>query len=417
MPLQHFDYHGGQLHCELVPVQSIARTVGTPVYVYSARAIRENFRAYKRSLAGVPHEIHYAVKANSSLAVLALLSAEGAGFDIVSGGELYRVLRAGGDPSKVVYSGVGKTREEVAYALDERIGAFHCESPQELAVIQELALTMGAAPTVALRVNPNIDAKTHPYIATGLREHKFGIALDEAEALYGDSAKWAPLRFEGLSCHIGSQIFDTDVFGDALRQMLDLARRVRALGVGIRTIDIGGGLAVGYEAGQSSVSIEAYGGMLSEALRDSDFRLGLEPGRSITGQAGTLLTRVLYRKSAGGKTFVVVDGAMNDLIRPALYRAHHEILPAATGRVGPETKCDVVGPVCESGDFLATGRMLAPCRQGDILAVATAGAYGFVQASNYNSRPRAAEVLVEGDQFRIVRRRETHTDLVRGETV
>ena len=416
MPLQNFDYQGGQLYCERVPLRTIAKTVGTPVYVYSARAIRGNFRAYKRSLSGVPHEIHYAVKANSSLAVLALLAAEGAGFDIVSGGELYRVLRAGGDPSKVVYSGVGKTRDEVAYALEEGIGAFHCESPEELSVIQELALSTGAAPTVALRVNPNIDAKTHPYIATGLREHKFGIALDEAEALYGDAAKWAPLRFRALSCHIGSQIFDTEVFGEALRQMLDLADRVRTLGVGIRTIDLGGGLAVGYEDGQSSVSIEAYGRMLSEALRDTDFRLGLEPGRSITGQAGTLLTRVLYRKPAGGKTFVVVDGAMNDLIRPALYRAHHEILPA-TRREGPETECDVVGPVCESGDFLATGRMLAPCRQGDILAVATAGAYGFVQSSNYNSRPRAAEVLVDGTRFRIVRQRETRADLIRGETV
>ena len=252
---------------------------------------------------------------------------------------------------------------------------------------------------------------------TGLREHKFGIGADEAEALYGDAAKWAPLRFRALSCHIGSQIFDTEVFGEALRQMLDLADRVRTLGVGIRNhrpseADWQSATKTANPACRSKPT----GRMLSEALRDTDFRLGLEPGRSITGQAGTLLTRVLYRKPAGGKTFVVVDGAMNDLIRPALYRAHHEILPA-TRREGPETECDVVGPVCESGDFLATGRMLAPCRQGDILAVATAGAYGFVQSSNYNSRPRAAEVLVDGTRFRIVRQRETRADLIRGETV
>ncbi len=416
MPLQEFPYAQGQLHCEGIPLTAIAEAVDTPVYVYSATAIRSNLRGYARSLATVPHEIRYSVKANSSLAVLALLGAEGSGFDIVSGGELFRVLRAGGDPAKVVFSGVGKTRDELRYALENEIGAFHCESSQELDVLRAVASSMNASPAVALRVNPDIDAKTHPYIATGLREHKFGIAVDEAESLYRDAGSWAPLRFTSLSCHIGSQIFDMQVFQEVLGQMLELATKLNRSAGRICTIDLGGGLAVGYRAEESSASIKTYGRMLSEAFRGTGFRLGLEPGRSIVGQAGVLLTRVLYRKPAGRKTFLVVDGAMNDLLRPALYAAHHEILPVRQDG-GPQVACDIVGPVCESGDFLATNRALPPCDRGDLLAVATAGAYGFVQASNYNSRPRAAEVLVEGDTFRIVRVRETREDLVRGETV
>ncbi len=416
MPLQGFHYRQDTLHCEGVSLHGVAKVSGTPAYVYSARAIRENFRGYEVSLAGIPHQIHYAVKANSSLAVLALLASEGAGFDIVSGGELYRVLKAGGDPAKVVFSGAGKTSSELRYALEQGIGAFHCESAQELDLLRDICRESGAAPAVALRVNPDIDAKTHPYIATGLTEHKFGIPLEEAESLYIDHDRWSPLRFTSVSCHIGSQIFDIGVFRDTLSQMFSLAVRLRDAGVAIRSIDLGGGLAVGYEASQASVSISAYGRMLCKALSGTGFRLGLEPGRSIVGQAGVLLTKVLYRKPAGRKTFVVVDGAMNDLIRPALYRAHHEILTARR-RQGPTTRCDVVGPVCESGDFLAKGRDLGPCDQGDLLAVATAGAYGFVQSSNYNSRPRAAEVLVDGETFRIVRKRESVEDLVRGETV
>ncbi len=416
MPLQHFHYAEGRLYCEQVPVHRIAEAAGTPTYVYSSRAIRDNYRSYRNAFASVPHEIHYAVKANSSLSILALLASEGAGFDIVSGGELFRVLRAGGDPEKVVFSGVGKTRAEVEYALEHGIGAFHCESADELDVIRDAARRTGASPAVGLRVNPNIDAQTHPYIATGLSEHKFGVAMGEAESLYRDAPRWEPLRFTCLSCHIGSQIFDTAVFGDALAQMLSLAARLRDLGRSVRTIDIGGGLGVGYEEGQPSVSIAAYGRLLTDELRGRGFRLGLEPGRSIVGQAGSMLTRVLYCKSGGRKTFVVVDGAMNDLIRPALYSAHHEVLPERL-RGGERTECDVVGPVCESGDFLASGRELQPCLAGDVLAIATAGAYGFVQSSNYNSRPRAAEVLVDGDGFRVVRTRETVEDLIRGETL
>ena len=416
MPLQEFPYGQGQLYCEGVSLTAIAEAVDTPVYVYSATAIRNNIRGYGRSLSAVPHEIRYSVKANSSLAVLALLGTEGSGFDIVSGGELYRVLRAGGDPAKIVFSGVGKTRDELRYALENGIGAFHCESQQELEVLREVASSMNASPDVALRVNPDIDAKTHPYIATGLSEHKFGIAVDEAESLYRDAGSWAPLRFTSLSCHIGSQIFDMRVFQDVLGQMLELGTRLSRSAVPIHTIDLGGGLAVSYRAEEASTSIETYGRMLSEAFRGTGFRLGIEPGRSIVGQAGVLLTRVLYRKPAGRKTFLVVDGAMNDLLRPALYEAHHEILPVRQNG-GPPVACDIVGPVCESGDFLANNRALPPCDKGDLLAVATAGAYGFVQSSNYNSRPRAAEVLVEGHTFRTVRKRETREDLVRGETV
>ncbi len=415
MPLQEFPYVQGQLQCEGVPLRTIAEAADTPVYIYSATAIRNNFHGYRHSLSTIPHEIRYSVKANSSLAVLALLGSEGSGFDIVSGGELYRVLRAGGDPAKIVFSGVGKTGTELGYALEQGIGAFHCESRQELEVLREIASGMNASPDVALRVNPDVDAKTHPYIATGLSEHKFGIAIDEAESLYRDAGSWAPLRFTSLSCHIGSQIFDMGVFQDVLRQMLGLGTRLCESGLQIRTIDLGGGLAVGYRVRESSASIRTYGRMLSEAFRGSSFRLGLEPGRSIVGQAGVLLTRVLYRKSAGRKTFLVVDGAMNDLLRPALYEAHHEIMPVRQDG-GPPLACDIVGPVCESGDFLANDRTLPPCDQGDLLAVATAGAYGFVQSSNYNSRPRAAEVLVDGDSFRVVRKRETREDLVRGET-
>ncbi len=416
MPLQQFHYVDDRLHCEQVRLSSVAQSVGTPAYVYSSQAIRDNYRAYRRAFAGIRHDIHYAVKANSSLAVLGLLASEGAGFDIVSAGELYRVLRAGGDPGSVVYSGVGKTRTEVRYALSRGIGAFLCESAQELGVIREEAVASGRRPAVGLRVNPDIDAKTHPYIATGLSEHKFGIAIAEAEALYADSDRWRPLRVTNLSCHIGSQIFDLQVFGEALDQLLALAMRLRGRGVPIRTIDLGGGLGVGYTQDQPSVSIEAYGALVTKRLAGTGFRLGLEPGRSIVGQAGALLTQVLYCKSGGRKTFVVVDGAMNDLIRPALYSAHHEVLPERL-REGEGRRCDVVGPVCESGDFLATGRRLQPCESGDLLAIATAGAYGFVLSSNYNSRPRAAEVLVARNRFSTVRARETYEDLVRGETV
>ena len=416
MPTQKFHYIDDIFCCHEVPLETIAEQAGTPSYVYSGDAIRENYRAYDRALAGLEHDIHYAVKANSSLGILSLLAEEGAGFDIVSGGELYRVLKAGGDPSRVVFSGVGKTSEELRYALEQEIGRFNCESDGELRLLRELAAQVGRKPEVSLRVNPDIDAETHPYIATGLREHKFGIGLAEAERIYRQAAELHPLRLNGIGCHIGSQIFNIGAFAEALQRVLELAGRLRGFGVPIEALDLGGGLGVEYETGKQSPSIADYGRMLCAALAGANFRLGIEPGRSIVGQAGVLLTRVLYRKAGEGKVFAIVDAAMNDLIRPALYRAHHEVLPVRrSGR--PVELTDVVGPVCESGDFLAKGRAMPRAEPGDLLAIATTGAYGFVLASNYNSRPRAAEALVEGGSVRIVRRRELREDLIRGEVV
>ncbi len=416
MSTQGFHYVDDCLCCHAVPLEAIAEKAGTPSYVYSGDAIRENYRAYDTALAGLAHDIHYAVKANSSLGILSLLAAEGSGFDIVSGGELYRVLKAGGDPSRIVFSGVGKTSEELRYALEQGIGRFNCESDQELRLLRESATQVGREPDVSLRVNPDIDAETHPYIATGLREHKFGIGLAEAERIYRQACELLPLRLNGISCHIGSQIFNIGAFEEALQRILTLADRLHGGGVSIEALDLGGGLGVEYEAGKQSPSIADYGRMLCTALAGANFRLGIEPGRSIVGQAGVLLTRVLYRKAGERKCFAVVDAAMNDLIRPALYQARHAVLPVRRGGRSVELT-DVVGPVCESGDFLAKGREMPRVEPGDLLAIATTGAYGFVLSSNYNSRPRAAEALVEGGSVHIIRQREIWDDLIRGEVV
>jgi diaminopimelate decarboxylase len=356
------------------------------------------------------------VKANSSLAVLSLLARAGAGFDIVSGGELYRVIQAGGDPAKVVFSGVGKTAAEVEYALASGIHSFNCESETELALIDSLAARRGVKAGFAVRVNPDVDASTHPYISTGLSQHKFGIAIDQAVAVYNRSRALRNIIAEGVSCHIGSQILDPTPILEAVDKVLALAGALQAEGHPIRHIDLGGGLGVAYHGGEAGPEIGGFIQSLKERLCASGLKVMIEPGRSIVGQAGALLTRVLYRKQNGAKEFIVVDAAMNDLIRPALYRAHHEIIPLRKNSLPPVT-ADVVGPVCETGDFLARDRHMANAMPGDYLAVCTAGAYGFVQASNYNSRTRAVEVLVEGDRYRIVRRRETYEDLTRGETV
>ncbi len=415
LPLSGFERAAGALYCEQAPLAAIAAGAGTPCYVYSSAAIRRNYRAYDEALGGLPHAVHYAVKANSCLAVLSLLAKEGAGFDIVSGGELFRVLEAGGDPGRVVFSGVGKTRDEIAYALDAGVGAFNCESDQELQILRDIAEEKGAAPSVAVRVNPDISAATHPYIATGMSDHKFGVNLATAEGLYRRAAELAPLRLEGVSCHIGSQIFDTRAFFDALERLLALIDRLGETGLAIRKLDLGGGLGVAYREGESTPSVADYASQLARALDGRDLELSIEPGRSIVGQAGVLLSRVLYRKRGASKVFVIVDAAMNDLIRPALYQSHHEIVPVVD-HARALIRADVVGPVCESGDFLARDREMADLAPGDLVAVATAGAYGFVQASNYNSRPRPAEVLVDGAEWRVVRERETYRDLIRGES-
>jgi diaminopimelate decarboxylase len=348
--------------------------------------------------------------------VLSLLAREGAGFDIVSGGELFRVLRAGGDVSKIVFSGVGKTAAEMEYALESRIGHFNCESEPELHLLRETAVRLGKEPSVALRVNPDINAETHPYIATGLRDHKFGIAFDHAEEIYLKRETLPQLRFEGISCHIGSQIFDTGVFLEALEKVIALAQKLCVAGVPIRHLDLGGGLGVAYRSEDKAPSVSEYAGALAGALRGKNLRLMLEPGRSIVGQAGILLAKVLYRKSGGSKEFVIVDAAMNDLIRPALYQSHHEILPVRR-RDSATVLADIVGPVCETGDFLARDRVIQDAQAGDLLAVCTTGAYGFVQASNYNARPRSAEVLVDGAELTVIRDRESYPDLIRGERV
>jgi diaminopimelate decarboxylase len=411
-----FHYSNHDLYCENVPLADIARQAGTPAYVYSSAAILENYRAYDEALGELPHTVCYAVKANSSLGILALLAKAGAGFDIVSGGELYRVMRAGGDASKVVFSGVGKTAGEVDYALENGIHMFNCESEPELALIDALAARRGVKAGFAIRVNPDVDASTHPYISTGLREHKFGIDIADAECVYERARDLPNLAAEGVSCHIGSQLMDTNPILEAIDRVRALAERLRGKGFSIRHIDLGGGLGVAYQAHEQTPEIRGFISQVRAKLDGRGLRVTIEPGRSIVGRAGVLLTRVLYRKKSAEKEFVVVDAAMNDLIRPALYRSHHEIIPLRkTGR--PEIVADVVGPVCETGDFLARGRRMANAAPGDYLAVETAGAYGFVQSSNYNSRPRAPEILVEGDTFRTIRARETYADLVRREVV
>jgi diaminopimelate decarboxylase len=411
-----FHYSRQDLYCEEVPLADIAHRAGTPAYVYSSAAILDNYRAYDEALGDLPHTVCYAVKANSTLGVLALLAKAGSGFDIVSGGELYRVIQAGGDAAKVVFSGVGKTADEVEYALDRGIHSFNCESEPELALIDALAARRGVKAPVAIRVNPDVDASTHPYISTGLREHKFGIDIAEAEAVYEHTRALPNLAAEGVSCHIGSQLMDTDPILEALERVLALVERLRAKGFAIRHIDLGGGLGVAYQEHEQAPEIRGFIRRIRARLESGGLKVMLEPGRSIVGRAGVLLTRVLYRKRTAEKEFVVVDAAMNDLIRPSLYQSHHEIIPLRrTGR--PEIVADVVGPICETGDFLARDRKLANVAPGDYLAVCTAGAYGFVLSSNYNSRPRPPEILVEGSAFRTIRTRETYEDLARGETV
>lgn len=409
-----FEYRDKRLFCEQVDLEAVAEAAGTPCYVYSALGIVERFRAYDGAFGDIPHTVCYAVKANSNVQLLKLLANAGAGFDIVSGGELYRVIEAGGDPGKVVFSGVGKTTEEIEYALDKRIFGFNCESEPEIELIDSIAGARGVKARVAIRVNPDVDASTHPYISTGLREHKFGIDIGEVEAVYARAMALPNIALDSVSCHIGSQLLDTRPMLEAIRKMLALVDRLRAAGVPITHIDLGGGLGVPYRDTDAKPRIEEFVGELRAELEGRGLHAMLEPGRSIVAEAGILLTRVLYRKRNGNKEFVIVDAAMNDLLRPALYQSHHEIIPLRLDNREP-IRADVVGPVCETGDFLARNREMPDMQRGDLLAICTAGAYGFVLASNYNSRPRPAEVLVEGGEWRTIRRRETYADLVAAE--
>jgi len=407
-------YRDHTLYLEDVPLADIARREGTPAYVYSRAAILDRYRAYDQAFGDVEHTICYAVKANSSLAILKLLADAGAGFDIVSGGELFRVLKAGADPARVIFSGVGKSEKELEYAIECRIKAFNCESVPELVLLNSLAARWRVKPSIALRVNPDVEAATHPYISTGLRKHKFGIDIAEAEAIYARAAEYPSLNFEGVSCHIGSQIVEIEPMLEVFEKMVALVERLRARGLAIRTLDLGGGLGVRYKPEDKAPCIDEFIREMRERVIGHGLEVMIEPGRSIVAESGVLLTRVLYRKTNGDREFVIVDAAMNDLIRPALYHAHHEIIPLRESHSGTIT-ADVVGPVCESGDFLARGREMANAMPGDLMAVCTAGAYSFVAASNYNARPRPPEILVEGSGYRVIRARETYDDLIRGE--
>ncbi|MGH9584857.1 MAG: diaminopimelate decarboxylase [Bryobacteraceae bacterium] len=411
-----FSYRGGVLSCEDAPLSAIAQTYGTPAYVYSKRGIVERFQAYEQALAGIPHRVCFAVKSNSNLAVLQTLAREGAGFDIVSGGELFRVLAAGGVPSSIIFSGVGKTDSEIRYAIETGIHSFNCESEAEIGLISQIASALGRQVSIAIRVNPDVDAATHPYISTGLREHKFGIGIQHAEDLYLRAASLPGIAVDGASCHIGSQLLEIGPLLEAADRMLQLVSRLRAAGLPIRNLDLGGGLGIAYRPDERGACVQNFIAVLREKIAPFHLTLIVEPGRSISGEAGVLLTRVLLVKRSGAKMFVVVDAAMNDLIRPALYQAHHEILAVEQSRERERMEADVVGPVCETGDFFARGRNLASVLAGDLLAIQTAGAYGFVLSSNYNSRPRPCELLVDGEHVHLARRRESYDDLIRGET-
>lgn len=409
------------LHCETLPLTTLAEKHGTPLYVYSAATIRLRYDAFDRAFRDFPHTICYSVKANSNLSILRLLARQGCGFDVVSGGELQRVIAAGREAArKVVFSGVGKTREEMTAALKAGILLFNVESESELRVLAECAGRLRKTAPVAVRVNPDVAAETHPYISTGLHQHKFGVPIHKARELYAKASSMRYVKACGVSVHIGSQITDVGPFGEAMARVAELVRELRGNGHRIAYVDAGGGLGIQYdqpEPADFSGYVESYARALTAPLEGLDLHLLLEPGRSIVGPAGVLLTSVVYRKENDGKQFLVVDAAMNDLIRPALYDAYHEIVPVvlnADSAAGTEV-VDVVGPVCETGDFFARDRELTPVAQGDLLAILDAGAYGMVLASNYNTRPRPAEILVSGKSAKVIRRREKMADLLRNE--
>lgn len=403
-----FESRDGILHAEEVPLDAIARRYGTPCYVYSRAAIEGAYREYAQALSGRPALVAYSVKANSNLAVLGVLARLGAGFDIVSGGELQRVIAAGGDPRKVVFSGVGKTESEIGQALDAGILCLNLESAAELDRVAAVAARLGKVAPVAFRVNPDVDARTHPYISTGLKQNKFGVAYADAEALYRQAASRPQVRVVGVGCHIGSQLTSSSPYAAAAERMLALVQRLDAAGITLAHIDLGGGIGIRYK----DETPEPIAAFLDGALGMFAGRaetLIVDPGRSLVGNAGVLLTRVEYVKPGEAKNFLIVDAAMNDLIRPALYKAWHEVRPVAANST-PADLYDVVGPVCETGDFLAQDRRLSAAA-GDLLAVMSAGAYAMSMSSNYNSRPRAAEVLVDGASDLLVRERETAADL------
>lgn len=411
-----FQYKDTEFYMGGVSLSEIAESVGTPFYVYSYEFIRDSFTAYKEAFSEMDTLICYSVKANSNIAVLKAFSDLGSGYDIVSVGELLRVKRAGGDLGKVVFSGVGKTREEMKAAIEAGILFFNVESEEELHVLNDVGKEMGKKAPVALRVNPDIDPKTHPYISTGFKKSKFGIEIGRAFEVYKEANQMEGLNVIAIDAHIGSQIFDLTPFGDSVKKLITLADDLLKEGINIQYIDIGGGLGISYKLDDNPPHPSIYADIIKKQFSGKPYKLVLEPGRSLMGNSGMLVTKVLYIKEGTAKKFVIVDAAMNDLIRPAFYESYHEILPVVKGSESKEV-VDVVGPICESGDFLAQDRELPKVASGDLLAVLSAGAYGFVMSSNYNTRPRVPEVLVKGDQFSVIRTRETYDELLNIEQI
>lgn len=413
--MHEFKYRDNELYCEDVPVAKIAGEIGTPFYLYSLKTLRNHYRVFESSFSEIPHIISFAVKANSNLAILNILAREGCGADIASGGELFRALKAGVDPRKIVYAGVGKTKEEIRYALESDILFFNVESPQELKAIDEVAGSLGRKARVSLRVNPDIDPRTHPYISTGLKKHKFGIGIERAMDEYKTASLLKNIDLAGVHYHIGSQMIEIDPFLDALKGILSLVTGLKRSGIDIRYIDVGGGLGITYND-EEPPHPKDLADAIMPLIKDLGCEVILEPGRIIVGNAGILVSKVLYVKEGEGKRFIIVDAGMNDLIRPSLYEAYHEILPVVKDE-RKKVVADIVGPICESSDFLAREREVSEFCPDELLAVMSAGAYGFTMSSNYNARRRVPEVLVKGDRHYIIRTRERYEDLIRGEVV
>ncbi len=414
--MDDFQYKGEELYSEKIPIQKIANEIGTPFYLYSYNTILNHFRVFNEAFKGIPHLICFAEKANSNIAILRILIEEGGGLDIVSGGELYRAMKAGASPQKIVYAGVGKTREEIREALKSDILMFNVESTQELFVIDEVASELRKKARVALRVNPDVDPKTHKYIATGLKESKFGISINNAEQEYKLAESLENIEVVGIHKHIGSQITEVGPFVNAIEKIILLAESLRKDGINIKYLNIGGGLGITYYD-ESPPHPKELAAELLPILSKTDYTVIFEPGRVIVGNAGILVAKVLYTKINEGKNFIIVDAGMNDLIRPSLYNSYQRILPVTRSNASEKITADVVGPICESGDFLAKDRILPNLEKDQLIAVMSAGAYGFTMSSNYNSRCRLPEVLVKDDQYYVIRQREKYSDLVRGEKI
>jgi len=409
----YFPYINNELHCENVPLKKIAEEIGTPFYVYSKNAILDKINRYKKAFQNYPTLICYAVKANSNLSILEIIRENGFGIDIVSGGELYRGLRAGFEPDRIVYAGVGKTDKELAYAVSTGILSFNVESIMELEVLDQIAQSLGRKANISIRINPDVNPKTHPYISTGLRKSKFGIDMEDALKAYEIASKKKNLNVVGIHCHIGSQIMDVSPYREAVEKTVELVFRLKKIGIELKHIDIGGGIGIKYRPEDRPPEPEDLARIVIPPVKETGLKLLVEPGRSLTGEAGALVSQVLFLKDKGEKHFIIIDSGMNDLLRPAMYNAYHHILPAV--KKGKKVVADIVGPICETGDFFAVDREIDDLQRGEYLAVMSAGAYGFSMSSNYNTRPRAAEVMVDGDQYFVIRERESYDYIIQPE--